>query len=164
MSGRDPIFDILFEPVNIGPVTARNRFYQVPHCNGMGDRLPRGMAAMRGTKAEGGWAVVSTEEVSIDHGTDFTPSIEGRLWDEGDIPYHARMVDAVHAYGSLAAIELCQQGIACANLESRETPLAPSAQTLISRTVAGTGDGPERHPRRACEPPRLGPPGQARRL
>ena len=132
MSGRDPIFDILFEPVNIGPVTARNRFYQVPHCNGMGDRLPRGMAAMRGTKAEGGWAVVSTEEVSIDHGTDFTPSIEGRLWDEGDIPYHARMVDAVHAYGSLAAIELCQQGIACANLESRETPLAPSAQTLIT--------------------------------
>jgi len=132
MSGRDPIFDILFEPVKIGPVTARNRFYQVPHCNGMGDRLPRGMAAMRGTKAEGGWAVVSTEEISIDHGTDFTPSIEGRLWDEGDIPYHARMVDAVHAYGSLAAIELCQQGIACANLESRETPLAPSAQTLIT--------------------------------
>ncbi|MEC9454672.1 MAG: NAD(P)-binding protein [Pseudomonadota bacterium] len=131
MSGRNPIFDVLFEPVNIGPVTARNRFYQVPHCNGMGDRLPRGMAAMRGTKAEGGWAVVSTEEVSIDHGTDFSPSIEGRLWDEGDIPYHAHMVDAVHAHGSLAAIELCQQGIACANLESRETPLAPSAQTLI---------------------------------
>ena len=131
MGGRDPIFDILFEPVNIGPVTARNRFYQVPHCNGMGDRLPRGMAAMRGIKAEGGWAVVSTEEVSIDHGTDFSPSIEGHLWDEGDIPYHAHMVDAVHAHGSLAAIELCQQGIACANLESRETPLAPSAQTLI---------------------------------
>ena len=65
MSGRDPVFDILFEPVSIGPVTARNRFYQVPHCNGMGDRLPRGMAAMRETKAEGGWAVVSTEEVSI---------------------------------------------------------------------------------------------------
>ena len=131
MSGRDPIFDILFEPVSIGPVTARNRFYQVPHCNGMGDRLPRGMAAMRETKAEGGWAVVSTEEVSIDHGTDFSPSIEGHLWDEGDIPYHAHMVDAVHAHGSLAAIELCQQGIACANLESRETPVAPSAQTLI---------------------------------
>ena len=51
MSARDPIFDILFEPVKIGPVTARNRFYQVPHCNGMGDQLPRGMAAMRGVKA-----------------------------------------------------------------------------------------------------------------
>ncbi|PPR22257.1 MAG: Trimethylamine dehydrogenase [Alphaproteobacteria bacterium MarineAlpha10_Bin2] len=130
MSGRDPNFDILFEPVKIGPVTARNRFYQVPHCNGMGDRHPRGMAAMRGVKAEGGWAVVSTEEVSIDHTTDFAPAIEGRLWDEGDIPYHARMVEAVHEHGALAAIELCHQGIACANLESREPPLAPSAQTL----------------------------------
>ncbi|MDP6818136.1 MAG: FAD-dependent oxidoreductase [Alphaproteobacteria bacterium] len=131
MSGRDPVFDILFEPVKIGPVTARNRFYQVPHCNGMGDRYPRGMAAMRGVKAEGGWAVVSTEEVEIDHSTDFSPNVEGRLWDEGDIPYHARMVDAVHEHGSLAAIELCQQGIACANQASREVPLAPSAQTLL---------------------------------
>ena len=33
---RDPTFDCLFEPIRIGPVTARNRFYQVPHCSGMG--------------------------------------------------------------------------------------------------------------------------------
>ena len=130
-SERDPIYDILFEPVKIGPVTARNRFYQVPHCNGMGDRHPRAMAAMRGAKAEGGWAVISTEEVSIDHLTDFSPAIEGRLWDEGDIPYHARMVDEVHKHGALAAIELCQQGISCANKDSREVPLGPSAQSLI---------------------------------
>ena len=33
---RDPRYDILFEPLAIGPVTAPNRFYQVPHCNGGG--------------------------------------------------------------------------------------------------------------------------------
>ena len=33
---RDPRYDILFKPVRIGPVEAPNRFYQVPHCNGMG--------------------------------------------------------------------------------------------------------------------------------
>ncbi len=27
-------YDVLFEPMKIGPVTAKNRFYQVPHCNG----------------------------------------------------------------------------------------------------------------------------------
>ena len=27
---RDPRFDVLFESVQIGPVTAKNRFYQVP--------------------------------------------------------------------------------------------------------------------------------------
>ena len=46
-----PNHRILFEPVKIGPKTAKNRFYQVPHCNGMGHRWPRTMAEMRGVKA-----------------------------------------------------------------------------------------------------------------
>jgi hypothetical protein len=33
---RDPRYDILFEPIQIGPVTAPNRFYQVPHCTAPG--------------------------------------------------------------------------------------------------------------------------------
>lgn len=53
---RDPHFDILFEPVKIGPVTTKNRFYQVPHCTGMGYRMPNALAGLRGVKAEGGWA------------------------------------------------------------------------------------------------------------
>ena len=65
MPMRDPRYDILFEPVRIGPVTAKNRFYQVPHCNGMGHAMPEAHAAMREVKAEGGWAVVSTEECEI---------------------------------------------------------------------------------------------------
>ena len=48
---RDPRYDILFEPVKIGPKTARNRFYQVPHCSGMGWAWPQTLAAMRGMKA-----------------------------------------------------------------------------------------------------------------
>src|SRR6187455_3260445 len=52
---RDPRYDILFEPVKIGPVTAKNRFYQVPHCNGMGYRDATSNAVMRQIKAEGGW-------------------------------------------------------------------------------------------------------------
>ena len=56
---RDPRYDVLFEPVQIGPVTARNRFYQVPHCNGMGHRDPTAHAVMRGVKAQGGWAYKS---------------------------------------------------------------------------------------------------------
>ncbi len=55
---RDPRYDVLFEPVRIGPVTARNRFYQVPHCSGMGHNYPSTDAAMRGLKDEVGWAVV----------------------------------------------------------------------------------------------------------
>ena len=62
---RDPRYDILFEPVRIGPVTARNRFYQVPHCTGIGWTQPETLARLRGIKAEGGWAVVATEETEI---------------------------------------------------------------------------------------------------
>ena len=123
---RDPRFDILFEPVKIGPVVAKNRFYQVPHCNGMGYARPQAHAAMRGMKAEGGWAVVSTEEVEIHASSDLAPYIEGRLWDDRDLPALALMTDAVHRHGALAAIELVHAGMNAPNLYSREIAMAPS--------------------------------------
>ncbi|MEO1191454.1 MAG: FAD-dependent oxidoreductase [Pseudomonadota bacterium] len=123
-SSRDPRYDCLFEPIKLGPVTARNRFYQVPHCNGMGHVYPASMAEMRGVKAEGGWAVISTEEVEIHHTTEIAPSIEGRLWDAQDIPYHARMVEKVQQHGSLAAIELVYHGHTTSNRYSRIPPMA----------------------------------------
>ena len=33
---RNPRYDILFQKMKIGPVTAQNRFYQTPHATGMG--------------------------------------------------------------------------------------------------------------------------------
>jgi dimethylamine/trimethylamine dehydrogenase len=123
---RDSRFDILFEPIKIGPVVAKNRFYQVPHCNGMGYARPRAHAAMRGVKAEGGWAVVSTEEVEIHPSSDISPYIEGRLWEERDVPALALMTDAIHRHGALAAIELVHAGMNAANLYSREVSIAPS--------------------------------------
>jgi len=123
---RDPRYDVLFEPVRIGPVVARNRFFQVPHCNGMGWTQPRALAALRGIKAEGGWAVVSTEEVEIHPTSDCEPFHEGRLWSDDDIPALAMMADAVHEHGALAAIELTHHGSACANYGTREIPIAPS--------------------------------------
>ena len=66
---------------------------------------------MRGVKAEGGWAVVCTEEVEIHHSTDAAPYVEGRLWDDADIPAHARLVEKVHEHGSLAGIELVHSGM-----------------------------------------------------
>jgi dimethylamine/trimethylamine dehydrogenase len=131
-------FDILFEPVQIGPVTAPNRFYQVPHCNGFGHRMPQGMAAMRGIKAEGGWGVVCTEETEIHHSSDLSPYFEGRLWGDADIPALASMVEAVHRHGSLAGIELSYNGYDAPNLYSRVPSLAPSSMG----TLGGSGYDP----------------------
>ncbi|MFH2038623.1 MAG: FAD-dependent oxidoreductase [Chloroflexota bacterium] len=123
-------FDILFEPVQIGPVTAPNRFYQVPHCNGMGYRMPQSLAAMRAMKAEGGWGVVCTEEVEIHHTGDLSPNVEGRLWDQADIPSLQLMTDAVHSHGALAGIELVYSGMHANNLYARTPPLAPRSMGI----------------------------------
>ena len=116
-------YAVLFEPVQIGPVTAPNRFYQVPHCNGFGHLFPRSVAAMRGMKAQGGWGVVCTEETEIHYTTDLSPAVEGRFWDESDIPAFALTVDAIHEYGALAGIELTHNGHQAGNLYSRATSI-----------------------------------------
>lgn len=129
-NARDPRYDVLFEPVQIGPVTAKNRFYQVPHCNGMGHQYPSSMAEMRGIKAEGGWGVVCTEQVEIHHSSELSPVIEGRLWDDADLPVFQRMTDKIHEHGGLAGIEPCYDGLATPNRYSREIPMGPSARPV----------------------------------
>jgi len=117
---RDPRYDVLFEPVRIGPVTAKNRFYQVPHCSGMGSTWPQTVAAMRGVKAEGGWGVVCTEYTSIHPSSDDLPYPGCKLWDDDDVRDQALMTEAVHAHGSLAGVELWHGGAHVLNRFSRE--------------------------------------------
>lgn len=125
----DPRFAPLFEPIKIGPLTAPNRFYQVPHCTGMGYNKPQMLAAMRGVKAEGGWGVVCTEYCSIHPSSDDTPFPHASLWDKGDITNLRLMTDAVHAQGSLAGVELWYGGRSAANLYSRQASFAPTSMT-----------------------------------
>ncbi len=124
---RDPRFDTLFEPVPIGPVTAPNRFYQVPHCTGMGYRRPQSLAALRGMKAEGGWGTVCTEYCSIHPSSDDEPFPTASLWDNDDIRALAMTVDRVHEHGALAGVELWAGGAGSKNFYSREVPLGPSS-------------------------------------
>ncbi len=129
-------YDILFEPVQIGPLVAKNRFYQVPHCNGMGYRDPSAQAAMRRIKAEGGWAVVCTEQVEIHSSSDITPFIELRVWDDQDLPALARIADAIHEGGALAGIELAYNGMNAPNQYSREIPMGPAHLPVAPDTIA----------------------------
>ena len=122
---RDPRYDILFEPLKIGPVTAPNRFYQVPHCNGMGRVYPNAMIGMRGAKAEGGWGIVCTEQCDFLASGDASPYAETNMWDKGDEIYLGRMCEEVHRHGSLAGIELVHNGHDTPNLYSREVPIGP---------------------------------------
>jgi dimethylamine/trimethylamine dehydrogenase len=130
---RDPRFDPLFQPLKIGPVTAPNRFWQVPHCTGMGNQHPASLAAMRGVKAEGGWGVVNSEYCSIHPSSDDTPAPYASLWDDGDTANMAAMADAVHAHGALAGVELWHGGGRSANVLSRMPSLGP--ESILSATA-----------------------------
>ena len=131
---RDAKYDILFEPVAIGPHVAKNRFYQVPHCNGGGYRDPSAAAAMRGIKSEGGWGVIFTEQTEMHHTSEITPFIELRLWEDKDIPGLRRMSDAMKVHGALAGIQLAYSGINGPNFYTKEVPLAPSALPIRTFT------------------------------
>ncbi len=131
---RDPRYDLLFDAVKIGPLTAKNRFYQVPHCNGGGYRDPSAAAEMRRVKSEGGWGVIFTEQVEIHHSSEITPFIELRIWDDHDIPALAKMADAIHSNGALAGIELAYSGANGPNLYTREVPMAPSHTPILTFT------------------------------
>ncbi len=119
-------YKILFEPVDIGPKTAKNRFYQVPHAMGAGNDMPNTRAAQRGIKAEGGWSVINTGYCSIHPSSDDRPLPMARLWSEEDIASHVPMVDAVHEHDALAGIEFFHGGAYTANRHTRMPPMSPS--------------------------------------
>src|SRR6267154_634203 len=137
---RNPRYDILFEPVRIGPVTARNRFYAVPHAAGMTNSMPHMRAKFRETKAEGGWGVVCSGYVSIDPSSDDAPLPFATLWDEDDIRSHALMTEAVHRHGALAGIELWHGGGSVMNRSSRVAPLSPSGTSWMATHVTFMGN------------------------
>lgn len=133
---RDPKHDILFEPIQIGPKTLRNRFYQVPHCIGAGSDKPGFQAAHRSMKAEGGWAAMNTEYCSINPESDDTHRLSARIWDEGDVRNLRAMTDEVHKYGALAGVELWYGGAHAPNMESRATPRGPSQYASEFETLS----------------------------
>lgn len=123
---RDPRYDILFEPLQLGPKTLKNRFFQVPHCNGAGSERPGMQAHFRGMKAEGGWAAVFTEVCTVSPDADASPLVASRLWDAGDVRNLSLMCEKVHEHGALAGVELAHGGSVGSNSETRRSTHGPS--------------------------------------
>ena len=123
---RDSKYDVLFEPVQIGPKTLKNRFYQVPHCTGFGVAKPWSQARHRSVKAEGGWAAVCTEFCSISEQSDEAPLFAARLWDESDVAALSLMCNEAHDHGALAGVELHHGGAHSVRRDSRTPSVGPS--------------------------------------
>ncbi len=131
----DPRYAPLFQSIAIGPRTARNRFVAVAHSAGMGYAMPHSTAALRATKAEGGWGIVCTGVCEIDATSDMMGHQNDRLWDEHDVACHRLATDAIHAHGALAAVELAHLGLGARNLYSRLPTLGPASLKCTSPYV-----------------------------
>ena len=84
------------------------------------------MAEMRRTKAEGGWAVICTEEIEVHPSGYHSPWARVRLWDDIDIPLFAKKIcEVINEFRSIAEAEINHAGQMAANRFSREIPLAP---------------------------------------
>jgi dimethylamine/trimethylamine dehydrogenase len=113
-------YDVLFQPIEIGPKTMKNRFYQAPHCTGFGDVFPGGNAHHRAMKAEGGWAVVNTEATTIAPEYDWAGQMaNSRIWDDDDVRNWSVLVERAHEYGALAGIQLHAGGGFVTGFDSR---------------------------------------------
>ena len=99
-------YKILFDEVKIGPVTAPNRFFAVPHATGYAWNQPSGAIAIRAMKAEGGWGTVAVQITEISPDSDFANHPMERIWDDTDILRHAKGIEQIKKHGSLSAIEL----------------------------------------------------------
>ena len=128
-------YDILFEKVKIGPVTAPNRFFAVPHATGHGWNQPNGAIALRKMKAEGGWGTVAVQITEISPNSDFANHPMERIWDDSDLPRHIKQVEVIKNYGSLAAIELGHGGMRARNISTGLTVLGPSSLPILRPEV-----------------------------
>ena len=129
----DPRHAILFEPVQVGPKTLPNRFYQVPHASGFGSGKPRTHAAFRGIKAEGGWGGVCTDYAPVSPDSDETFAVASDAYSADDVRRLGLVADAIHAHGALAGIELYHGGDWSLNGESRRPRLVPSQRASSTR-------------------------------
>ena len=128
-------YDILFEPVQIGPVKTKNRFYAVPHATGHSSLEPNGSIAIRTTKAEGGWGVVSTQLAEIDPSSSLSNLPVETFWGTQEIDVNKVLVDRLHKLGALAAIEIGHTGMRSRNLSTGEPVLGPSALPILKPVV-----------------------------
>ncbi len=131
---RDPRYDVLFEPMEIGPKTLPNRFWQVPQCVGSTPGTPALNAVARAVKADGGWGAVNTELVSIHPSADPAPMLQPTLWDETDAHNLSLVATAIKDGGALAGIELGYNGFA-RSFDTRLVPLNPTQ--LGSEVIEG---------------------------
>lgn len=141
----DDRYKTLFEPVKIGPVTAPNRFYAVPHATGHGHLAPQGAIALRATKAMGGWGTVCTQVTEVSADTDLASHPLERIWDDIYLENHIKQAESIKCHGALAGIELCHAGMRARNFTTGVPVMGPNHLPIIRPEVPVQARAMDKH-------------------
>lgn len=105
-------FDALFQPVQIGTMTVKNRFIMAPMATNLGNDdatpSPRMIAYYR-ERALGGFGLITVEATSV-HPTAKGMVRQAGLYDDASIPAWKRLTDAVHEGGAKVTVEIYHGG------------------------------------------------------
>ncbi len=120
----------LFEPIQVGPVTLKNRIVSAPtQCtNATTEGAPtREHVAYFAWKARGGAAAITVGESSVDR--DYAVTHGGQLFIDNDskIPWLTKLAEGIKQYGAVASLEICHGGgLTNPELIGGKDPIGPS--------------------------------------
>lgn len=105
-------FDAMFQPIQIGPVTVKNRFVVPPMGNNFantdGTMSEQSVAYYR-ERAKGGFGLITIEATVVHKGAKGGPR-KPCLYDDSTIESFKKVVDACHAEGTKVSVQLQNAG------------------------------------------------------
>lgn len=122
------ILERVFEPMQIGSVTIKNKFIVSPmvmNCCTEDGRATEQYIAYHEAKAKGGWGLIITEDYAVDPSARTYQFIPG-LWCDAQIESHRHLTDRVHAAGGKIFAQLFHGGRQTQKWIIGTEPLAPS--------------------------------------
>ena len=105
-------FNAMFQPINIGPMTVKNRFVVPPMGNNFantdGSMSEQSVAYYR-ERAKGGFGLITIEATVVHKGAKGGPR-KPCLYDDSTIESFHKVVDACHAEGAKVSVQLQNAG------------------------------------------------------
>ncbi len=108
------VYSHLFRPLEIGPITIKNRVIFGPHVTGhwSADFLPTERAkAYYEERARGGVGLIIVGAASVDETADYYPFTQHALFKDEVIPGLREIADAVHAHGTKIIQQIVHPGV-----------------------------------------------------
>ena len=123
-------WEVVFEPIKIGSLTAKNRVEVAPTVMGLANAdqsVSRELIEFHRAQAKGGAAIVTVGESAIDKDRAINQAGQINLGDERIIPGLSTLAEAIKRAGAIASIQLQHAGrMAIRDLIGGRNPIGPS--------------------------------------